>query len=667
MARKLIALLFLMLFSFSFAFAQNDELFNYHALNLNLLISNKFDVVPTTTDYFVDYVAAELSWYPLEDYRQKVDDITTEPKSKFADDTGFLFEWKAPGETSFYLEERANVNAKNEFLFITRKVGFPIKDLDPDYSEYLQPQDIIDVNEDIRQKAFEVVQGEDDLYSAVFRIAEWVENNVDYDLSTITAEANQKASWVMKNKKGVCDEITSLFISMCRSLGIPARFVTGISYSNINLQNNGWGPHGWAEVYFPGFGWVPFDVTYKELGFVDATHIKLKTSLDSKETSINYETKSRNTDIKPEQLEFEVNVLSKDYLVKPVVELSAGVAEPETGFGSYNLLIVSVRNLKDYYATTRVGLANVNELEILDPNFQSVMLKPNEEKKLYWMMRVSQGLSNNYVYTFPLKLTATAGEKAEAEFRAAGQYDIFSEEYMNIFKITEQPETKPYSQNVITVCSVDKSKIYLDESINISCVVDNKGSQLLRNLKVCLDRECSTSRIPEQETSRYGYSKKFDTLGIKTMVFSASNELVEKSYYIIIDVQDKPLIEITNLTSPESMSYEDSSEISFFVKKKSNTNPRNVKVRVEHEFVREYWSVPELEMDYNFKVLLKGDNLNLNKNNFNIIITYEDAEGKQYSLSQEFYINLNNPTLWQKINIWLRVLEKNITNWFNNI
>ena len=158
---------------------------------------------------------------------------------------------------------------------------------------------MIDINDEIRQIASSIVQGEDDLYTAVFKLAEWVENNVEYELSTLTAEATQKASWVVDNKKGVCDEITSLFISMSRSLGIPARFVTGISHSNINLQNQGWDLHGWAEVYFPGFGWVPFDVTYKELGFVGTTHIKLKTTLDSREVSINYATRSRNTQIKP--------------------------------------------------------------------------------------------------------------------------------------------------------------------------------------------------------------------------------------------------------------------------------------------------------------------------------------------------------------------------------
>jgi hypothetical protein len=647
--------------------AQTDELFDYHGLKLELLITNKFDVVPISNDYFLDYASADLSWYPLEDYRQSVDYITTEPIADFNENTGFLFEWNQPSQTSFLIKENSRLNAKNEFVRVTKKISFPIKDLDPAYSGYLQSQEIIDINDKIRQTASELVQGEDDLYSAVFRIAQWVEEDVDYDLSTLTAEATQKASWVIENRKGVCDEITSLFISMCRSLGIPARFVTGLSFSNINLQNSEWGPHGWAEVYFPSFGWIPFDVTYKEYGFVDATHIKLKTSLDAKETSIDYGTKGRNIEIEPGKLEFNVKVIDKDYKIKPIAGLEADVAERETGFGSYNLVILSVKNLQDYYVTTRISLANVNELKFLDNNFKSVLLKPKEEKKLYWMTKVSSELEPNYIYTFPIKIKTSTGEETETSFKASKQFKIYSEEYMRMSMSTEQPESKPYSRNVSVTCSQSKNRIYLNDSVNISCVVDNQGDQVLRNLEICIENDCSTTKVLGNETVRVGYTKKFSTLGMKTLVFKAGNELIEKSYYTIIEVQDKPLIEITNLSFPESMNYEGSSAIKLLAKKKSNTSPRNVHIIIEHELINEDWNVPSFDHDYDFTVLLKGESLKLNKNDFKIIITYEDEQGKQYNLEKKLSIQLNNPTLFQKIMIWLNIAEQEIKGWFNKV
>ena len=79
-------------------------------------------------------------------------------------------------------------------------------------------------------------------------------------------------------------------------------------------------------------------------------------------------------------------------------------------------------------------------------------------------------------------------------------------------------------------CSLSKEKMYLNESVNISCVVDNKGVETLTKLRVCLDDECGTSRLPRRGTARFEYTKKFDTLGAKTLVFGVENELVKKRY-----------------------------------------------------------------------------------------------------------------------------------------
>ena len=60
---------------------------------------------------------------------------------------------------------------------------------------------------------------------------------------------------------------------MLRSIGIPARFVTGTASSGTIAE--GWGNHGWAEVYFPEKGWIPWDVTFGQYGWVDSSHLKL--------------------------------------------------------------------------------------------------------------------------------------------------------------------------------------------------------------------------------------------------------------------------------------------------------------------------------------------------------------------------------------------------------
>jgi hypothetical protein len=54
---------------------------------------------------------------------------------------------------------------------------------------------------------------------------------------------------------------------MLRSLGVPTRFTTGFATINRSDKNKGWywfyasQAHAWTQVYFPGYGWLDFDMT----------------------------------------------------------------------------------------------------------------------------------------------------------------------------------------------------------------------------------------------------------------------------------------------------------------------------------------------------------------------------------------------------------------------
>ncbi|MCM1224854.1 MAG: transglutaminase-like domain-containing protein, partial [Lachnospiraceae bacterium] len=63
--------------------------------------------------------------------------------------------------------------------------------------------------------------------------------------------------YVMDEGHGDCGQVSLLYISLMRSLGIPARWESGwmLHPGEKNL-------HDWAEVYFEGIGWVPVDVSF---------------------------------------------------------------------------------------------------------------------------------------------------------------------------------------------------------------------------------------------------------------------------------------------------------------------------------------------------------------------------------------------------------------------
>ncbi len=68
-------------------------------------------------------------------------------------------------------------------------------------------------------------------------------------------------------RQGVCVEYSHLTISMARYLGMDTRFVSGF------VNGGGWQPHAWAEIYVPGYGWLPVDSTFGEAGMLDNSHV----------------------------------------------------------------------------------------------------------------------------------------------------------------------------------------------------------------------------------------------------------------------------------------------------------------------------------------------------------------------------------------------------------
>jgi transglutaminase-like putative cysteine protease len=67
-------------------------------------------------------------------------------------------------------------------------------------------------------------------------------------------------------KRGYCDYFASSMVVLARAAGLPTRLVTGYSSGNYDYNNHHFvvvaaNAHSWAEIYFPGIGWVEFEPT----------------------------------------------------------------------------------------------------------------------------------------------------------------------------------------------------------------------------------------------------------------------------------------------------------------------------------------------------------------------------------------------------------------------
>lgn len=66
------------------------------------------------------------------------------------------------------------------------------------------------------------------------------------------------ATQAFSKRVGVCQDFAHMFIACARSIGVPARYVSGYYLLSDRIDQTA--GHAWAEVHLPDIGWVAFDV-----------------------------------------------------------------------------------------------------------------------------------------------------------------------------------------------------------------------------------------------------------------------------------------------------------------------------------------------------------------------------------------------------------------------
>ena len=77
----------------------------------------------------------------------------------------------------------------------------------------------------------------------------------------------------------MCQDFAHVMIAMCRSLKVPARYVSGYLYNGPKqLLRGAQASHAWCEVYVPGVGWRGLDPTNGQPA--DERYVKVATGRD---------------------------------------------------------------------------------------------------------------------------------------------------------------------------------------------------------------------------------------------------------------------------------------------------------------------------------------------------------------------------------------------------
>ncbi len=111
----------------------------------------------------------------------------------------------------------------------------------------------------IRELAAEIAGEEKNPLLLARRIYDWITENIRYSYMREYLYIDNIPENVILNRRGDCGAMSLLFITLCRYLGIPAKWESG---STVRFDHIG--SHDWATFYVAPYGWLYADLAYGE-------------------------------------------------------------------------------------------------------------------------------------------------------------------------------------------------------------------------------------------------------------------------------------------------------------------------------------------------------------------------------------------------------------------
>jgi len=145
--------------------------------------------------------------------------------------------------------------------------------------EYLVPSSHVAFGESIALEAREVIASVgEDAAARGSALCEHVRRSFQY--APGWTHIGIDVSELQRARRGVCQDFAHYLIALCRSVGVPARYVSGYLFA-ADSRDSAAPPadevlvqtHAWTEIAIPGAGWWPLDPTNRMV--VGGRHVKI--------------------------------------------------------------------------------------------------------------------------------------------------------------------------------------------------------------------------------------------------------------------------------------------------------------------------------------------------------------------------------------------------------
>jgi len=160
------------------------------------------------------------------------------------------------------------------------------QEADPvEYAEFLLPSSLVEVSPEVKAYAHGILAPERPLGEALVGLYATIYRDFKYELGATSVRT--RLPELLELRKGVCQDFAHLAVGCLRSVGLPARYVSGYVETSPppgqpKLEGSD-ASHAWTSVLVPGHEWVDLDPTNNH--FADSRYIVTAWGRDFRDVS----------------------------------------------------------------------------------------------------------------------------------------------------------------------------------------------------------------------------------------------------------------------------------------------------------------------------------------------------------------------------------------------
>ncbi len=209
-------------------------------------VSVKIDPLPDVMNEFEDFFGNKVLYFAIQREHKKLSVTVTSDIEK------------QPAQTSLDLELYGNLPWEE----VRQQLYLPTLE-NIDARQFVPETPITAFNHEIINYTLQCFSTEKPMLTAVKQLMHQIFTDFQFKpgFTTIATPVSE----VMAQRKGVCQDFAHLAIACLRSIGLPARYVSGyietIPPKGVEKLVGVDASHAWFSVYIPNVGWIDFDPT----------------------------------------------------------------------------------------------------------------------------------------------------------------------------------------------------------------------------------------------------------------------------------------------------------------------------------------------------------------------------------------------------------------------